>query len=338
MGNKWIELLFKFNGSYIEGFNLSEGEYEILNKLYRMNYVRDSYLYIDPTDIGKSYQFMKLGADSKYDKASWVTIFQSAIEISPNTRIGLEDVVYVKDQDKYFAVFAKNSTLIYLGRFMLDEDLKINNSFIPRCIPELGVMNCGEIVRIDLIFNKPLIYTEGIYEKLNYSAISIENLEDAYVYITYNRNLWKLRLYCVFFNGELKYFNNSEYNGCLYISSVFTQEYSGYSVPKFSNAYFISQKIFNYSWIQLYFFNNGEPYFNLMYYSNQFIFSRNSIISLPPIIYSDIPPAKVWKIKYPENLTIPEYKYCLYLATNLEEINKCAEIYNLPKYNSYYDV
>jgi len=91
----------------------------------------------------------------------------------------------------------------------------------------------------------------------------------------------------------------------------------------------------NYTWVKLYFFEDGFPYFRLVFYTYPGI---PPIYQVPLEIYQEAQPSKIWKIYYPENFTVPEYKYCLYLATDLEEINKCSKIYGLKNYTSIWEV
>lgn len=320
--NKWIDLLFQFNGSIdsIREYNLSENEINVLEKIYRINYLRPSYLYIDPTDIGKSFQFMRLGSNSRYDKMSLVTYFISATPYNPNVYNG---GVIINN----YVVFASDNFLIYREYFPLDEQLNINGTIIPSCIdPNTGLFtdtNCGIIYAVQLSFKDKIVYVSGLNEYINMSAININNIEDARVLLYYNNQVYNLSLGCVYMDGEI-WKRNAEYNGCLYI----VPSYGGRIefISKYGFAYFLSQKIMNYSWVRLYFFNEMNPYFQLVY-------------AYPDVnIYNNVQPSKIWKVNYPENFTVPSYLYCLYLATDLNEINKCAKIYNLSNYKSIWDV
>lgn len=314
---KWINLLYSTNKNFSklkEEFNLSEEEIKILEKLEKTKYTRPSYYLIHPTDIGKFYQFSKLGGDDLYDKHTWIIPFYSV-----NTNL---------------VIFADENKLFYnIGNFLLDEDIRINNTKIPRCIPEMGIYDCGRISLIEVVFKEPIIKRENLKEEIIIERIIPENIEDAFVYLSYNGKTYKLRLGCIYFAAYNKkvIIENSTYNGCLYIIPSVNLIYSGIIEGIFSSAYFISQKAMNYLWIKLYFFEEETKSFTKVYDS----FEAQGINSM---LYLEAQPLKIWKVEFPENFEVPEYKYCLYLATNLEEINKCAEKYNLPKYDSIWNV
>ncbi|RIB35328.1 MAG: hypothetical protein BXU00_02250 [Candidatus Nanoclepta minutus] len=330
LGDGWISLLFKFNGSKesIEEFGLSEKEIQLIKKIYEIDYVMPSYLYIDPTDIGKSYQFTRLGSDLMYDKVSWISNFFSALPEEYNVKLGVRTVI----GNKVYYVFANNDTLSYFGDFPLDEDLYINNVKIPRCIPDLGINNCGRIVRVDIKFLEPIVELKQLRESINYSKISPWLVRNLTALLYYNGKYYNLTLGCLYLEGARLDFPNPDYYGCLYVTPSITNPDN---ISSLATAYFISQKSMNYTWVKLYFFEDSYPYFELVFYTYPGI---PPIYKIPLEIYQEAQPSKVWKIYYPENFTVPEYKYCLYLATNLEEINKCSEIYGLKNYKSIWEV
>jgi hypothetical protein len=335
--NNWINLLYQFNGSpeSISSYNLSQQDIELLEKLYNMNYLKPAYLYIDPTDIGKSFAFQFLGSNESYDKESWISQFASGTTSNPGPTI--PSVYY----NGYY-VFATNNSLLYFGQEPLDQDLNINGTIINRCIyvQNLGIINqnsCGIIMGVQLLFNQSIVERSGIYQTLNIDNINPNNLIGAYVYIysPLNNQQYVLSLKYVYMDGQLITFNNSQYDGLLYISPAYSLLQQNNPLGLFLYAYFISQKATQYDWVQLYFLNNNyNGTFDLVFYSNL-------LYGLPSIIYYDIPPAKVWKINFPENFTVPDYLYCIYLATNIQQINECGKIYNLAYYENiknYYDV
>jgi len=333
----WINLLYQFNGSpeSISSYNLSQQDIELLEKLYNMNYLKPAYLYIDPTDIGKSFAFQFLGSNESYDKESWISQFASGTTSNPGPTI--PSVYY----DGYY-IFATNNSLFYFGQEPLDQDLNINGTIINKCIyvQNQGIINqnsCGIIMGVQLLFNQSIVERSGIYQTLNIDNINPDNLMGAYVYIYYplNNQQYVLPLKYVDIDGQLITFNNSQYDGLLYISPAYSLLQQNNPLGLFLYAYLISQKATQYDWVQLYFLNNNyNETFNLVFYSNE-------LYGLPSIIYYDIPPAKVWKINFPENFTVPDYLYCIYLATNIQQINECGKIYNLAYYENmenYYDV
>jgi len=335
--NNWINLLYQFNGSpeSISSYNLSQQDIELLEKLYNMNYLKPTYLYIDPTDVGKSFAFQFLGSNETYDKESWVSQFVSGTTSNPGPTI--PSVYY----DGYY-IFATNNSLFYFGQEPLDQDLNINGTIINRCIyvQNLGIINqnsCGIITGVQLLFNQSIVETSGIYQTLNINNINSNNLIGAYVYIysPLNNQQYTLSLKYVDINGQLVTFNNSQYGGLLYITPYYSLLQQNNQLGSFLYAYFISQKATQYDWVQLYFLNNN--------YNGTFdpVFYSNSLYGIPSIIYYDIPPAEVWKINFPENFTVPDYLYCIYLATNIQQINECGKIYNLAYYENlsdYYNV
>ena len=333
----WINLLYQFNGSSesISSYNLSQRNIELLEKLYKMNYLKPAYLYIDPTDIGKSFAFQFLGSNESYDKESWISPFVSGTSENPGPVI--PSVYY----NGYY-IFATNNSLFYFGQEPLDETLNINGTIINRCIyvHNKGIINqnsCGIITGVQLLFNQSIVKRSGIYQTLDINNINPDNLIGAYVYIynPLNNQQYALSLKHVYINGQLVTFNDSQYDGLLYISPTYFLLRQQNPLGLFLYAYLISQKATQYNWVQLYFLNNNyNGTFDLVFYSNL-------LYGFPPIIYYDIPPAKVWKINFPENFTVPDHLYCIYLATNIQQINECGRIYNLAYYKnlkSYYDV
>ncbi|MFZ8801346.1 MAG: hypothetical protein ACO2ON_04205 [Candidatus Nanopusillus sp.] len=333
----WINLLYQFNGSSesISSYNLSQRNIELLEKLYEMNYLKPAYLYIDPTDIGKSFAFQFLGSNESYDKESWISLFVSGTTANPGPAI--PSVYY----NGYY-IFATNNSLFYFGQEPLDETLNINGTIINRCIyvHNKGIINqnsCGIITGVQLLFNQSIVRRSGIYQTLDINNINPDNLIEAYVYIynPLNNQQYTLSLKHVYINGQLVTFNDSQYGGLLYISPAYSLLRQQNPLGLFLYAYFISQKATQYNWVQLYFLNNNyNGTFELVFYSNL-------LYGFSPIIYYDIPPAKVWKINFPENFTVPDHLYCIYLATNIQQINECGRIYNLAYYEnlkSYYDV
>jgi len=330
LGDRWIDLLFKFNGSEdsITDFNLSEREIQLLKKLYETNYVMPSYLYIDPTDIGKSYQFTRLGSDLMYDKISWISAFVSILPEEYNVNFGVRIVI----GNKIYYVLANNNTLYYYGDFPLDEDIYINDTKIPRCIYDLGITNCGRIVRVSIEFSEPIVEVKQLREVINETKISPWFVKNVTATVYYNGKYYEVSLGCLYLKGARLDFPNPDYYGCLYVTpSILNPD----NILSISMAYFISQKSMNYTWVRLYFFEDGYPYFRLVFYTYPRI---PPVYKVPLEIYQEVQPSKIWKINYPENFTVPEYKYCLYLATNLDEINKCSEIYGLKRYTSIWEV
>ncbi len=251
------------------------------------NFTRPSYLVIDPTDIGKFYQFSRLGSDSKYDKFSWIT------------PVMLEEI--------------SEDTLVYSTGFMLDENI-LN---IPRCVPDWGIvpivknneiLNCGVIPRIDLkIRNNTII--------------------NGTVYVLYLNYVYKIPLKCVAIvnpetNEVQKIILNKNGFGCLYLIPKCQIKNP---IDSISQGYFISNKALNYLWIKLYFFNEGK-HFRLVYQINPMCW-LNGLYTL-----------KIFKVIYPENFTLDPYKYCLFLARNLKEINECAKKFNKPLFRTFWNV
>ncbi|BBL45600.1 oligosaccharyl transferase STT3 subunit [Nanobdella aerobiophila] len=338
----WIKLLYEYNGTNesVLNFNLSTTDLYLLNKLYNMNYLRPAYLYIDPTDIGKSFAFQFLGSNETYDKESWISQFESGTNTNPGPQI--PSIYY----NGYY-VFAQNNSLYFFGEMPLDQNLDINGTIIQSCIYEqnLGIVNqnsCGVVNAVQIVFNNSLVEQSGLYQSLNVSKITPNDIQSAYVYILdpINNQNYRLSLQYVDLDGQLLNFSNAQYGGMLYISPTLSLLEQNNQVGSFLYAYMISQKAFKYDWVQLYFLNNSyNGLFNLDFYSNQYLQLQNGItISLPPIVYSDVAPSKVWQINFPQNFTVPDSLYCIYLAQNLQQINECAQIYNLTPYTNYYNV
>jgi len=347
LGERYTSLLFDIDkidyDELANRYKLSIKEVEVLKKLANMKYIRPAYYMIHPTDIGKFYQFSKIGSDDYYDKLSWIFSFASVYILSEEQYRSLSHLPNVARfiDDKLIVTFADNDTLIFvhmyknnreieIGGFLLDEDLKINGTRIPRCNPELELMNCGIIYRIDVKFSKPFVKHKGLSSELDVGKLLNSTIKSAYVYIGYNNKVYRLKLGCIYFNGIKYNFKDAEYNGCLYIIPSVNLLINNFPEGVFANAFFISQKAMNYIWIQLYFFEEGR-YFRKVYDSVEHLIGHS-------MITTEQQPLKVWRIEFPENFTIPEYKYCLYLARNLADINKCAEIYNLKPFSSIWQV
>ncbi len=292
------------------------------------NGTRPTYYLIHPTDIGKMYQFSKLGSNSRYDLHSW---------ISPVIFSDLADNATTIVYRSYTSVNGQ----IYSIPIRLDQDLIINGTRIPRCIPEAGIdyPNCGVIEEIDLHLRKRIAENKFVEEgnrreyKTVFHAISPFDIKSADIVVRYGTLSYKLSLGCVYLDGIKVTFSNASYNGCLYltpsISLMQTKDYQNLSTIYYG--YFITQKAMKFLWIRLYFFEDNIPYFKTVYDSLQ---ARG----VPSMIYHEIQPLKIWKVEYPKNLTVSSHEYCLYLAKNLDQINRCAIKYGKTFYRSIWDV
>jgi len=330
--DSWINLLFIFNGSEdsIKDFSLSEKEIEVIKKLYNSRFKLNPYLYIDYTDIGKSMAFEFLASNESNDRITYLSPFTA---ISDKT-YG-QGVVY-----NNLYIFIDNNNLTFYGYKPLDEDIEINGTLLRKCVYDHrigGIINsdtCSKIFAVSLIYNESLLNISGIKYNINVDILTdVEKIKDAYVFI-YNpidNKIYQLRLKYLYYLGILKEFENSSYEGLLYILPSILKIIKGDLTGYIDRAYLSSPKEVNYLWIRLYFLNENNDYFTLVYY--------NTLkYGLQPIIYSDYPVYKIWKINLPENLEVPEYYYCVFLAIDLDGINKCQKLFNKPFLNSYYNV
>jgi dolichyl-diphosphooligosaccharide--protein glycosyltransferase len=126
----------------------------------------------------------------------------------------------------------------------------------------------------------------------------------------------------VYFKEKLLDFGNGF--GYLYITPRITSE----GINEFGAALYISEKSINALWVKLYLLNQTEGNFELVHAEQNLIIqelrSKYNLSVSDIAFYGDTQgPIKIWKINYPENITIkPEYLLLDYPDHRLSEVRK----------------
>jgi len=324
---------------------------------YNYTGTRPTYLYIDPTDIGKSFQFTRLGSNENFDILTTVSPFRVA-EIKGDTLVIATD--FPNDDPKFGTkcIWDINRNLycdhVIRAVIQFNQSLyKSNSTLITRysyitgqklADPRFGIID-------------PLVGIQG--RKITY--ININNFEYAKpingtvyiarVFLTPDGKIAaekprEIPLRCVYIFNK-KYILNPNGYGCVYFAPTVDAQsralglpVRGFTKPLPINWLF-GGWFMNYAekmlWGKLYFFDNAT-HFKLVYeYADVNTDLKNDISLLLKYnihgLTLEFQPRKLYKVIYPENFTIPDWKRCIFLARNAQDILRCIEIFNitLPK-------
>ena len=229
----------------------ANNESEALEFLYNHNATN---LLIDSTDIGKYSAYSNIGSDENYDRFSWIGQF-------------------ILDETQ--TMETKNQTSsIYLGSVVLDEDLIIDQKLLPA--QKVGI---GAIV------------------------VNVKNsgeFEQPYVFAVYKEKRYTIYLRYLFYEGKLIDFG-SGIEGCAYLFPRLIQERQNVKINPKGAALFLSPKNMKALWVRLYLLGEGKN-FELVYMESSPIVNilRSNGLNVGEIIYYNqiYGPIKIWKINY----------------------------------------
>ena len=186
-----------------------------------------------------------------------------------------------------------NTVLIFTGSYPFDDDFLYNGKLFPRRASGIG----GILV--------------PIAKQGNNTQINFENLEfrQPMAVVINNGQQTSIPLECIFVGDKEITFNEKGISGCLRIIPVISRD--GKINPIGAGIY-VSPDVRKTVFTKLYLYGQQSEYFKVAYDDSQ---------QMPLSLFegSLIGPIKIWEIKYPENLDIPDYKY--YIEDRLPDPN-----------------
>jgi hypothetical protein len=191
------------------------------------------------------------------------------------------------------------TTYVYTGGTMLDQDIQWQNQIYPAEKAGIGAFTLN-------------IKKDG----------DVMSITQPTAVVFYNGKQSTIPLKYVYYNNQL--LNFSQGFGCLYIVPQLTSV----GINNLGSAMYISEKSMNALWIKLYLLNKTEGNFELVHSEDSAIVkelsSKYNVTAGDFINYGDINgPIKIWKINYPENITInPDYLLLDYPNPELRQVRK----------------
>ena len=168
---------------------------------------------------------------------------------------------------------------VFRGGMSLDQDIIYNNQVLPAWSAGIG----GIILPVKNMKNE--------------NNTIVADFGQPIAIIVYNNQQFNLPLECIYFDGEEYDFENAVVKGCLRIIPSIEQDGK---TNVFGGAYYLSEKVRNTLFGQLYMLDNTKwEGFSLAYTDN-----------MPLAIYQGrtIGPVKIWKVDYPSYVQEkPEY-------------------------------
>ena len=229
----------------------ANNESEALEFLYNHNV---THFLIDSTEIGKYGAYSNIGSDENYDRLSWIGHF-------------------ILDETQ--TMETKNQTsFIYLGGVVLDEDIIINEKLLPGQKAGVGaiVVNIGNSGE----FEQPYVF--AVYQEQRYT-----------VYLRY-----------LFYEGELIDFG-SGIEGCAYLFPRLIQEGERFRVDPYGVALFLSPRNMRALWVRLYLLEEGKNFELVHMESSNLVNSlRSQGLNISEIVYYGgiQGPIKIWEVNY----------------------------------------
>lgn len=173
--------------------------------------------------------------------------------------------------------------VIYLfqGGSLLDDNFIWKNEIFPARVAGIaGFLVPVKQVKEGVAFSKP-------------TAIIIKN-----------NQRFDVPLKCIFFNGELREFEEDGLDGCLYLIPRLTPDGK---FKNFGSAFYLSPKTRRSLMVRLYLLNEDNPYFKLVHVEDNFVISdikAKTGLNLPSIIdFNGLrAPIKIWKVEYPKDI------------------------------------
>ena len=191
------------------------------------------------------------------------------------------------------------TTYVYTGGTLLDQDIRWQNQIYPAEKAGIGA------------FTLNIKKEDDIATITQPTGIMIYNGKQSTIPLRY-----------VYFNNKLIDFKQGF--GCLFIIPRLTQT----GINDFGSALYISEKSMNALWVKLYLLNQNEGNFELVHSEDSAVVkelnSRYNLTIKDFIYYGDVQgPIKIWKVNYPENITIkPEYLLLDYPDQNLGQVRR----------------
>jgi len=231
-----------------------------------------SYLLIDPTDLGKYSAYSLIGSDATLsDRASTVQVFPS----SPSQTQTINGT----------------TTRVYQYVVPIDQDMIYNTSQGQILIPQ------GQAYVIALVLNSNQTNSTG--------AISFSQPQEV---VYYNGQQISVPLRYLYFNNKLVDFGSGNAGAAYVLSSLGQTAAGGIQIDNFGAAIYLSPKVFNSLFAQLYLMNdpfNEYPTITLAHAQDDSLLQGLKAQGFTGdfIYYNGFDgPIKIWKTNYPSNI------------------------------------
>ena len=248
--------------NYLMGRNVLTGQSdeEALGFLFAH---KATHLLMVADEVGKYPAYSSIGSDKEYDRYSWISTF------------GLDKQSSVEGRSE--------TTLVYQGGALLDEDLIIEGKVYPANQAGIGAV-----------------------------IMKIKNREDGVeisqpmAWLVFQNQRVDLPLRCVFVNGNPVEYKEFGIDACFRIIPVFESQTN---VDELGAGLWLSKKVYHSRFGQWYLLNKESPSVKVVYDDAQ---------QLPLSLYQGrmLGPMKIWEIKYPENFSISEEEREYFLRTS----------------------
>jgi hypothetical protein len=269
--------------NYLLGRHVLTGqdEKEALSFLYTHN---ATHILIDSSDIGKYPAFSSIGSDENYDRYSWLNSF-------------------IKDNTK--TVELKNSTTyIYVGSFVLDDDLVFNdngtNIFLPGMRSGIGGI---------------------IIEQAKSGAV-----KQPQAIAIYQNKQYRLPIRYLFDGTKLTDFGSGLDAGIMFITSI-EQNGQQASADPYGSILYLSNKTVRSGLARYYLYGQETDAIKLVYSQDDPIVSQVKQMGLSNsdfVYYGGVRgPIKIWNITYPKGIVANNsYLETSFPDENLEKVTR----------------
>ena len=238
-------------------------------------------------EIGKYTAYSSIGSDKDYDRYSWITTFSLNEGATQETR---------------------NMTMLtFQGSYVLDDDFVYQGKAFPKQGSGIGAI---------------FVPIKELYD-LNGTAVIGLEFGQPTAALMHNGQRTDVPLGCIYFNGQMKKFDQSGLKGCLRI--IPTLNDNGQLKNPLGAGLFVSNEGVNALWTNLYLFDQNNPDYDTSAF--KMVYGEDGTFA-PLSLYQGrvIGPQKIWEINYPAGFTVSEEKLKYYNGPNS----------NLPDY--FFDV
>jgi asparagine N-glycosylation enzyme membrane subunit Stt3 len=227
-------------------------------------------------EIGKYTAYSSIGSDADFDRYSWITPFRINPTRMQERRDGL--------------------TLVYEGGYVLDDDFIWDGIVFPKQQAGIASVSIPVLQSVD-----------------NESGEELITFEQPSVTLVYGGRPAQVPLECLYVNGEMVWFPEEGYKGCLRI--IPTLQGSGQIENPIGAGLFVSEDGVRALWTNLYLFEQNNPKFDTSAFS--LVYGEDDTFA-PISMYQGriIGPQKIWEINYPEGFTVDEETKQKYLGGN----------------------
>ncbi len=172
---------------------------------------------------------------------------------------------------------------LYRGNFMLDDDFVYNDVLFPRKGSAIG----------------------GFFIPMKQENGTNMGFDQPYAVVFNNAQQMQVPLECVFMNGQEINFDVDGLDGCL----MFIPRIEGNKITTIGSALYLSKKVKEGRFAQLYLFGRPSEYFELVY-------NDEGELRLADYNGRVVGPLKIWKINYPDGMEVKQ----VYLQPDFPDI------------------